>query len=178
MVSISPLARIARPAVRACAVLGVLSLVGCASHESTNCTEIGAPAGIGIEIDASIAQEITDEASLLVSWESTNIDAIAPLYPSTEAVDEGCSGDGQEDSCSATMVPTGGKSGFADIPDLPERSVDVTITLTGLDGELYLSGEIQLTPEPTYPNGPDCPAGGNQAQLFVDAAGNVVPGRN
>ena len=76
------------------------------------------------------------------------------------------------------MVPTGGKSGFADIPDLPERSVDVTITLTGLVGELDLSGEIQLTPEPTYPNGPDCPAGGNQAQLFVDAAGNVVPGRN
>lgn len=61
--------------------------------------------------------------------------------------------------------------GFADIPELPAEPVRVTLTADGqrLD-------PVTVVPEPTYPNGEDCPAGGPAASVTVDRHGNVRPG--
>lgn len=157
------------------AVVSVLLLAGCASAEHAPCTEIGAPAGVGVNIEATIAQHVTNDATLRVSWGSTNIEAELTLAPSTDAVDQGCSGENESSVCSATASPTGGKTGFADVPQLPAEPVDVTLVLTELDGEPRVLDQVQLTPAATYPNGPNCPVGGNQAQLRVDATGEVHP---
>lgn len=155
------------------AVVGVLLLAGCASAEQSVCTAIGAPAGIGVDVDVAVAQQVTDDATLRVSWGSRNIETDLTLTPSTEAVDQGCAGEDDSSACSATASPTGGKTGFADVPELPEEPVAVTLVLTELDGEPRVLNHVQVTPAATYPNGPNCPVGGNQAQLMVDAAGHV-----
>jgi hypothetical protein len=48
----------------------------------------------------------------------------------------------------------------------------VTLTLTGPDGQV-LERELEVTPEVTYPNGPQCGGGGVQAGLVVGASGYV-----
>lgn len=159
-------------------MFGAISLVGCAGEQGAVCTEMGAPAGIGVEIDQAVAEQITDEVTVTVFWDDAQIETAVALYPVTEAVDQGCSDDDLDGSCSAVMVPTGGKTGFVDIFELPQQPVDVVVRLTGRDGTLHLEETLQLVPEPTYPNGRDCPPGGNQAQIVVALTGDVMPGRN
>lgn len=164
-----------RPVGKLVAVVGVLALAGCASAEQAPCTAIGAPVGIGVDVDAAVAQHVTNDATLRVSWGSTNIETALTLSASTEAVDQGCSGEDESSVCSATASPTGAKTGFADVPELPDEPVDVALVLTELDGEPRVLDGVQVTPAATYPNGPHCPAGGNQAQLTVNSNGEVQP---
>lgn len=146
---------------------GAVSLAACSSVGQTVCTEIGAPTGVGITVDATIAEQVSDELVVEVAWGDEVVEANVLLYPSTSAVDDGCSGDEPDASCSATVQPTGGKSGFADVNELPEASVDVTVHLRDTNGEPLPPHESRVVAEATYPNGPDCPAGGVQAYVTV-----------
>lgn len=140
------------------------------------CTEVGAPSGIGIEVDAPLSNKVSDDAILVVAWGDSAIEAEVELVRSTEPVAEDCS-DGDEDAdCAASMEPTPWKSGFADIPDLPGEPVEVTITIPGIGDEPDIEGQLEVTPEETFPNGHDCPAGGFQAQLIVDDDGEISVG--
>lgn len=158
-------------------VLGAVAITGCSSVSHVVCTEMGAPAGISVTIEAEVAQGISDEVSLEVSWASSTEPQLIELslYAETEAVDEGCvtqdTDDGDLGICSATMRETAGKVGFADIPELPATSVTVATKLTDLNGEPLLVETVTVTPTETFPNGPECPAGGVQASITIDAHG-------
>lgn len=125
------------------------------------CTAIGARVGIGVEIAPSVAASVVDTTSLEVCWNGSCHTYPVELSPSTAAVDSTCTGTGPDDACSARMRETGGKNGFADIPDLPASPVQVT--LSGVT--------LTVTPKLLYPNGPDCGAGGPQAKVVVDETG-------
>lgn len=97
------------------------------------------------------------------------------MGPSTTAGAEPCSGDDRAYSCSATLIPTGELNGFATIPELPTTPVEMTVTISDTDGNPLVHDTLQITPETTYPNGRNCPAGGNQAHIVVGDTGNVRP---
>ena len=65
--------------------------------------------------------------------------------------------------------------GFASIPDLPAGGIEVGARLTRA-GRTATLPRIALQAAPTFPNGPACPAGGNQVAVRVTADG-LNPGR-
>lgn len=125
---------------------------------------MGARTGIGVDIDAAVAGGV-NAAELTVCWDNACRTSPINLFPSTRTVTEGC----EEGVCSARQVPTGGKHGFVDIRDLPVNPVDVTLSMTDLRGSKVVAQTLSLTPKPSYPNGPDCGAGGPAAGITVDA---------
>ncbi|SFA72897.1 hypothetical protein SAMN05216266_10191 [Amycolatopsis marina] len=135
------------------------------------CTEIGAPPGIGVDVAAPIAEQVTG-GTLQVCWDGECVQRDLQLRPSTEAGETTCTGDGPEDNCSAQVSENGRKNAFADLRDLPQAPVRATLTLTGADGQVVRQ-ELEVTPELTYPNGTECPPGGVQAHLVVDESGSV-----
>ncbi|GAB2991899.1 hypothetical protein LWP59_33980 [Amycolatopsis acidiphila] len=125
------------------------------------CTEIGTPVGIGVRIAPSVAARFTGTTSLEACWNGACHTYPVALSPETTATGSTCTGTAPDDTCTARMRETGGKTGFANVPGLPAAAVRVTF-----------SGEtVDVTPKLLYPNGPDCGAGGPQANLVVDAQG-------
>lgn len=131
------------------------------------CTMIGAQVGIGLDIEPAAAAKV-DSATLVSCWASTCDTQDLMLSPSTGAASSTCTGDKPTDSCSAQVVPTGGKHGFATLPGLPAEPIRVTVRLSGFPEQT-----LDVIPELVYPNGPDCGSGGPQANLRVDANGVV-----
>jgi hypothetical protein len=82
-------------------------------------------------------------------------------------VPQGCTGDGPDAVCGASSSPDGGKRGFADVADLPESPVEVTVTLRDDEGGRLLRQKLDVTPHATYPNGRHCGKGAPQAGLVV-----------
>lgn len=154
---------------------GILLLAGCATEPEIACTEIGAPAGIGIEVDPVIASQIADEATLTVKWSGGSAETKVALARSAASVDETCAGDHADESCTASAVPTGGKHGFAPITKLPDQRVTIILSLRDDAGQSVVHAVVEAYPQGTHPNGPDCPVGGVQTQLRVGEAGDVTP---
>lgn len=132
------------------------------------CTDIGSVSGIGLDIAAGLAGQVTS-ASLTTCWTGACRDLPVDLSPSTGIGTSGCSGE----ACSAQATPTGGKNGFTSITDLPAEPITVTVVLTGAGTEITHQ-QVTATAALTYPNGPDCDPGGRQVQLTVAADGTVT----
>src|SRR4051812_29262473 len=96
---------------------------GCAGPEVA-CTAIGARVGIGLSIPAP---EGISRATLEACWRGQCVTREVGLYPETAGGATTCTGTGPDDSCGTSMVPTGGLTGFADIPGLPAEPVKVTV---------------------------------------------------
>jgi hypothetical protein len=152
-------------------VMVLVAVTACGSPAGSGglraCTTIGTPVGVGIDLEPAVAVKV-DSVTLVTCWASTCDTQDVYLSPSTAAASTTCTGDKPSDSCSARMTPTGGKHGFANLPGLPSAPIQVTVRLSGFPEQT-----LDVTPKMAYPNGPDCDAGGPQANLLVDANGVV-----
>lgn len=142
------------------ALAGVALLTACgtqAAGPGHACTAIGSVVGIRVQIDPEVANKFGRTEQLRVCLPGRCESVAVLLGPATTAMGTECN----DQACSAHMRETGGKTGIATIPDLPASPVSVT----------FAGQTLTITPKQTYPNGPDCGAGGPQAQLTVDALG-------
>jgi hypothetical protein len=154
--------------VRRWAVACLLLLTGC-STPTLACTEIGSVSGVSVTVLAPYAAKV-DGVRLEVCWAGQCQERDVELAPGNDPVDQGCSGPDPEDVCSATAVPNGSKVGFVELTGLPAGPMTVAATLT-VNGRRVPVAEVTRTAETTYPNGPQCPAGGNQAAIQIDHTG-------
>ncbi|GAB2973617.1 hypothetical protein GCM10027184_24130 [Saccharothrix stipae] len=134
------------------------------------CTLIGTPVGVTVNVE----HPDVVSGSIEVCWDGSCATPALELYPSSRPGETTCTGTSPEDSCSTRSEPTGGKHGFADLPQLPAKPVTATLRLLDQSGSPLVDREITLTPEMAYPNGPHCPAGGPQAGISVGADGSVT----
>lgn len=144
----------------------MLALAGCAA-ETPQCTAIGSPAGLSLEIAAPLATTAT-QVDMQVCWDGECYSPAIELLPSLTSEPQDCTGPEPDDSCSAKQVPAGGKHGFAEMPELPAAEVEVAVTLHDSAGTQVFHDMTIVMPEPTYPNGPQCAADGVQAALIAE----------
>ncbi|MEV4170856.1 hypothetical protein [Nonomuraea sp. NPDC049709] len=147
-------------------VPALLLVTGCSP--SVPCTLIGTPVGVGVHVKGPLADR-SGSVELEVCWDGACKQARAGLYPSSRAGRETCSGD----TCAMTGVPTGEKHGFGDVEGLPERPVEVRLTLRGGGSDPVLERTVTVTPKGRYPNGPECGEGGPNAVLTIEGDGTV-----
>lgn len=154
--------------------LGVLLLAtACGAVDAgggVQCTAIGTRVGVAVDVEHPDVVSGTIE----VCWDGSCATPALELYPSSRVAETTCTGTSPDDSCSARSEPTGGKHGFADLPQLPAKPVTATLRLLDQSGSSLVERHIVLTPETVYPNGPNCPAGGPQAGISVGADGSVT----
>ena len=142
--------------------LAAFALTGCTQQQA--CTEIGAMSGVSIFVDRSMAPELST-VRLKVCWADQCQTRVVTLEINTEPTEVSpCSTDDPDGSCSASMVPTPDKVGFAEVADLPEGAIKISATIPG-PGRKALSTSIDVQATTTYPNGPQCPGQGNQAKV-------------
>lgn len=139
---------------------------------------IGSSPGIGITVAPVVAERAGSKALLTVLWKDHRVRGIARLSPSTAVSEATCDGDHRDSTCSAKMVPTGGQHGFASVTELPTTPVWVRVRITAVDGKTIVNDALQVTPQTTYPNGGNCPAGGAQVNLVIDTTGHTRQARN
>jgi hypothetical protein len=151
------------------ALVSLLALAACTSAPEVACTEIGSSSGVGVTVLAPYAEQV-DGVRLEVCWSGPCTEDAVELAPGSDTVDQGCSGPDPDDICSATAVPNGTLVGFLPVSELPAAAVTVsgTVTVAGRAVEL---AEVTRNAETTYPNGPQCPPGGNQLAVAIDRAG-------
>jgi len=154
-----------------CAAVGLLLLAGCTSPGGTACTEIGSSSGIGIVVTDELAPQLT-KLSLRVCAGGACRTVPVELTPGSISRSDDCPITSDDSTCSASMVPDGTLVGFAALSDLPVGHAGVSATAT-IDGKQRRFDEITLDVTATYPNGAQCPAGGNQGQLEVRRIGLV-----
>ncbi|MGH3450761.1 MAG: hypothetical protein ACRDQW_08520 [Haloechinothrix sp.] len=158
-------------ALQTIALLLVLSACATgAGSGAQDCTEIGTPVGIGLDIEPPLATKVA-KATVEACWDGSCRTSAVELLPSTAPGPTTCVGD----VCSAEVRPTQGKNGFADMAGLPRKSVNVTVTLADEAGATLVRRSLEVTPQMQFPNGPDCPGGGPQAQVVVSGEGTVSP---
>ncbi|TVT51973.1 hypothetical protein FNH05_13755 [Amycolatopsis rhizosphaerae] len=150
--------------MRFLALLALATATACGtqagSGESHACTAIATRVGVGVEVAPAVAT-VTTSLTLTACWNGTCHDYPVPLEPGTTAAGATCIGPKPSDACLAQPRETGGKHGFAEIPDLPAAPVEVTLAGT----------RLTVTPVLSYPNGPGCGPGGPQTSVMVDSAG-------
>ena len=152
------------------AVLAVLVLAsaGCSSP-TVACTEIGAPSGLNVVVEREAAAGRV-ALDVKVCWAKTCVDEEVVLAPGSDTVDQGCDPGGPDSACSATAVPNGTLVGFLDIPGMPVGPVTLTGRLVR-DGRPSTLAKITVESATTFPNGAQCPPGGNQAAVTVGRDG-------
>jgi hypothetical protein len=145
-------------------------VTGCAATDPPvrACTEIGSPPGVSVTVErAAVTQGLR---LTLRICQGDCLERVVDLQPGSVTVGETCSSDDPDGSCSASASPDGTMVGFVDVAALRQGAVQVSgelqtpATTTGLD-------EVTTTAAATYPNGPDCPAGGPQAAVRVTPTG-------
>ncbi|MEV6829233.1 hypothetical protein [Amycolatopsis sp. NPDC051102] len=146
--------------------LAVAGTAGCAGPV-TACPAIGYVTGISLTIPAPAG--IT-RATLQACWRGQCVDRTVDLTPETTAGASTCAGTGPDSACGASMVPTGGLHGFADVPGLPAEPVRVTVRFD--DGKPHT---VDVTPTYSEPNGPACGKAGPQVQLLVGPDRELSP---
>ncbi|MFU8850595.1 hypothetical protein ACNAW0_06385 [Micromonospora sp. SL1-18] len=150
------------------------TLAGCATTEETRvCDLIGTVTGISIDIAAAIAERV-ETADMTVCWDGSCQTPPVFLMPSSRTVDDGCTGNGPDGVCMAHAEATGGKTGFANVPDLPPRPVEVTVTLTDSTGTRIVDQTLILDPKMAEPPPGACRGGGSPyGRITVDADGKA-----
>ncbi|PXY31308.1 hypothetical protein [Prauserella muralis] len=163
--------------MRALTAFALLLVAGCGASAGSGgevaCTEIGAPAGIGVDVAPREQGPQAEAATVEACWGGSCETVRTDLRPSTTAGPTSCTGEGPDAVCSAGVRETGGRNGFADIAGLPEQPVELTLTVTAADGTELARRTLTVTPAPVYPNGRGCPPQGPQAQLTVTADGEI-----
>jgi hypothetical protein len=154
--------------------LGVLLLAtACGAGDvgdGVACTLMGALVGVTVNVEHPDVVSATIE----VCWDGSCATPALELHPSSRVAETTCTGTSPDDSCSARSEPTGGKHGFANLPQLPAKPVAVTLRLLDQSGSSVVDRNITLTPEMVYPNGPHCPAEGPQVGISVGADGSIT----
>ncbi len=135
------------------------------------CTMVAAMPGIGVDVAAPLAAGAQDVRAR-VCQEGVCRDVAARLTQSSGPGANGCSGE----VCSAVATPLPGKHGFLDLPGITTAPALLSLSVYDAAGARLAAGEITVTPETTFPNGPDCGAGEAQAQVLV-ADGGVLTAR-
>ncbi|TDE39881.1 hypothetical protein E1295_32590 [Nonomuraea mesophila] len=148
------------------AALFAVALSGCS--DGGTCTGIGTPVGVSVRVKAPIAAS-AGAAEMEVCWDGACRPARAELRVAQGTGKGSCEGD----TCRASAVPTDDKLGFATVPGLPKRPVEVRLTLTGTGSEPVAEHTVTVTPKGRFPNGPECGEGGPNVVLTVEADGTV-----
>ena len=121
-------------------------------------------------VDRSIASELST-VELRICWADQCQTRDVTLQVDTEPTEVSpCPSDDPDGSCSASMVPTPDKIGFAEVADLPEGAIKIS-TMIPRPGRKELRTSIDAQAATTYPNGPQCPGQGNQARVTLYADG-------
>jgi hypothetical protein len=148
------------------AAVAALAACGSLAGSGTECSAVGTPVGIGVDIEAPFAAKVAS-ATMKICWDGTCRTPPIVLSPSTKAGPQTCAGPGPDAPCGVAAVPTGGQHGFGSAPGLPKRPVEITLVLLGASGERVLDERLTVTPEGAFPNGLECGEGGPQAALVV-----------
>lgn len=145
------------------ALTGAVLCTACAGGGTVplECTEIGAEPGVSITVAENMADAIEDPVLEVCTDECRTYDL--ELRPGSETVDLSCDSTEPEGSCSASVRPDGTLVGFVSVAELTAEEVGVTVISGG--GNYYRTAG---TPEPVYPNGPDCPGEALQLSLTLD----------
>jgi hypothetical protein len=147
--------------------MGLLICGACEGSEVA-CTDIGAPSGVNVTVDRQIATDL-HSLTLTICSEGDCLDHLADLAPGADSVDQGCDGSGPDAACSATAVPNGSMIGFVPA-ELPAGKITIETTVVR-NGRQRTFGPVEVDARTTYPNGPMCPAGGNQATITLGPDG-------
>ena len=153
--------------------LAAFALAGCSGPEMLACTEMGASAGIGVEVEGPVGSD-AKLVAVTACWDGNCTTETVDLLDSTTAGPEECTGTDPDSSCSVTMIPTGNKFGFVPLADLPASGVELEVSVLSTEGIALVQGKVGLTPQLTYPNGSQCPAGGLQGSVTIDSAGRMT----
>ena len=148
----------------ACLVL----LAGCSPLEVAACTEIGAPSGVNVTVEREVAKQVRS-VILTICHDGDCQDHPDDLIPGSDSVDQGCTGSALDAACSATAAPNGSKLGFVQA-DLPSAKLKISATVIRT-GKPHRLSPIEVEAQATYPNGPNCPAGGNQTKITIGVEG-------
>ncbi len=132
--------------------------------------------GIQLDVAPEFAKFVSNTAQVTACWNGTchqpSLDQ--SLHPSTRSVDQGCTPDG---SCSAAVVPTGGKFGFFDIAGLPAEPVRVKLKIPAAPAGRAVAGSVSITPKRFGTGTAKCPSpGAVEGRVVVDRTGHVVAG--
>jgi hypothetical protein len=149
-------AQVRRTALRLLALSALAAQTACGilGDDTRPCTLIHSPSGISVELPAALADR-TAELSLTACWDGVcRRGAPRPRQLPEEVLDW---------------------PGFVPVAGLPDRPVEVTLTLSDSRGGTVLERRTTLTPRLTYANGRGCSPGGAQAGLAVTGRGALVP---
>ncbi|RKS74894.1 hypothetical protein BZB76_3417 [Actinomadura pelletieri DSM 43383] len=158
------------------AALFALAACGVLGNGAGRCAAAGSRPGLSVDIPAPDAARVSS-ASLRVCWDHTCRETPVRFRPSSRGLPMDCQRDDpadSADSCDAAAESDGAKHGFAYVEDLPTSIVRVTLRLRDAQGRTFLSRRIELIPEATFPNGPDCDEGAPQAGLTIVNGALVV----
>ncbi|MEO3926583.1 hypothetical protein ABGB07_22355 [Micromonosporaceae bacterium B7E4] len=153
------------------ATLTLTALAGCTRTGEKTCNLIDTPKGIGITIDATIAERV-DTAEMTVCWDGSCQTQPVALRESSRTVDDGCIESGPDTVCAAREEPTGEEAGFVRLPDMPPGPVEVTVALADLAGSRIVNETLTLDPKMVDSPG-ECGGIRSQGQITVSADGKV-----
>lgn len=132
------------------------------------CTEIGAQPGVSVVVEKEV---VADPLTLrLRICQDDCVEQTVELQPGSTTIDEDCSSDDPDGTCSAASSPDGTLIGFVDVTPFDAGPVRVSGTLRTDAGTTTLD-QVTVTAETTYPNGRNCPGEAAQAAVRVTPTG-------
>ncbi len=143
---------------------------GChaAAPGTQGCTEIGAQPGVSVVVEKEVVVE-----SLTLRLRICQADCLeqaVELQPGSTTVDEDCTSDDPDGSCSASSSPDGTLIGFVDVTPFSAGPVRISGAMRTDSGTTTLD-QVTVTAETTYPNGQGCPGEAAQASVRVTPTG-------
>ena len=146
----------------------IAALSGCTP---VACSDICSDPGISVVIAAELAPTLSRLTLDVCAGNNCRTVPVA-LFPGSSTHGDDCPSASPDSVCSATAVPNGTLTGFATVTGLPTGAIQIGATAT-IGGVKRRFDRIGVTSTTTYPNGPRCDPGGNQAQLEVRQSGLV-----
>ncbi|MGX9899014.1 hypothetical protein ACW0JT_02445 [Arthrobacter sp. SA17] len=148
---------------------------GCHFYEQP-CPAIAQASVVSLTVERSYVPSVKS-IHLKACQDGVCKEADLELMPGTSSVDQGCTGDGPDDSCSATSVPNGTLVGMLMLDVLTESPIDASLTGTSPNGAPLPQRSLTFTPTSEYPFGQQC---GKflGASLILDADGLRHTGLN
>lgn len=146
-----------------CPVLAACGLIG----GLTPCPALAVFRGVTLTVAADFAPRVAS-LTLRACQHGACTARKLDLTAGTTALSSSCQA-GREEPCSVVPTPDGTLVGNLDLPGLTEDPLQIRLTGTDKAGSALEARELVLHPSITRPFGPDCPAGGPQARLRLDA---------
>ncbi|GAB3427360.1 hypothetical protein GCM10027569_68530 [Flindersiella endophytica] len=154
------------------AALGLLA--GCGGFGwfggGKECPAIGYLQGVSLKIEPSFASGVST-AALKVCWDGACQNVDVPLNETRDTISTPCEGSDPDAACGATAgPPDGGQYGFAEIPELPGKPVQVTVVLRSAAGEVVLDKQLTVRPKEPKPDDSSCGGGAGRFQTGIVVA--------